>query len=122
MLNGNFTTGAANDIEKVTELAGRMVREWAMSGELGFLNFTDKEKQSEATKEAVDAQIRAVAEDIFKQSEALVNENWGEIVNVAEALLERETLEADEIKAVLRGEKLPPIKSASSAPPAGPAL
>jgi len=122
-----MTTGAGNDIERVTELARKMVCEWGMSGKLGPLTFGKKEEQiflgreiaqhrdySEATAVEIDREVKAIVLAGYETAKAILQSNRDGLRFIAEALLEREVLDADQIAALVRGESLP---AAPVAPP-----
>ena len=115
-----MTTGAGNDIERVTELARKMVCEWGMSGSMGPITFGKKEEQiflgreisqhrdySEATAVEIDREVKAIALAGYSTAKKILDENRDALRFIAEALLEREVLDADQIAALVRGESLP---------------
>jgi cell division protease FtsH len=121
------TTGAGNDIERATELARKMVCEWGMS-DLGPLSFGKKEEQiflgreiaqhrdySEATAVMIDEEVRKLVKKAYDRASQLIDEHADALVRVAEALLEREVLEGEEIKALIEGRELPAVRTAASA-------
>jgi cell division protease FtsH len=123
---GQMTTGAGNDIERATEMARRMVCEWGMSEKLGPLTFGQKEEQiflgkefarhkdySEQTAMEIDKEIHGIVSDKYDQAKTVIEENRQVVENIAEALLERETLVASEIEALLEGRELPPPEKPS---------
>ena len=114
-----MSTGAGNDIERATEMARKMVCEWGMSG-LGPLTFGKKEEQiflgrelaqhrdfSEETARQIDAEVRRFVNDGYDDAKKLIEENKDKLVRIAEALLEREVLDASELKLILEGKALP---------------
>jgi cell division protease FtsH len=116
------TTGAGNDLERATELARKMVCEWGMSDAMGPLTFGRKEEQiflgkefarhidySEETARQIDREIRKIVSESYEEAKRIILENKGAVQRVAEALLERETLEASEIEALAEGRPLPPM-------------
>ncbi|TNF52492.1 ATP-dependent metallopeptidase FtsH/Yme1/Tma family protein [bacterium] len=116
---GHMTTGAGNDIEKVTEIARKMVCEWGMSEKLGPLAFGQKQEQiflgreitqhkdySEETAKAIDEEIKSTVSERYKYAKQLLTENRALLEGLATALLERETLDAGEIDAIIKGEEL----------------
>ena len=124
---GKMTTGAGNDIERITELARKMVCEFGMSA-LGPMTFGKKEEQiflgreiaqhrdfSEETAKQIDVEVRAFVDAAYKSAYSLLNSNHDIMHRMAVALLERETLDAAEIKLIIEGKELPPIKSALAA-------
>jgi cell division protease FtsH len=120
---GHLTTGAGNDIERATELARKMVCEWGMSKTLGPLTFGQKEEQiflgkefarhkdySEETARDIDSEIRGIVTENYEKAKKVVQENQETVTRIAEALLERETLDASEIEALIEGRDLPPLE------------
>jgi cell division protease FtsH len=118
---GELTTGAGNDIERATEISRKMVCEWGMSDKLGPLAYGQKEEEiflgrqitrhknySEETAIAIDDEIKKIIMSGMKRAEKILNENIDTLHRLAEALLEREILDAAEIDAIIRGEELPP--------------
>ena len=116
---GSCTTGASNDLERVTERARKMVCEWGMSEEMGPLTFGKKAEQiflgreiaqhqdySEHTAMQIDKEVKKVVLAAYAEATKLLEENRDALVLVAEALLEYETLDANEVKSVLKGEKI----------------
>ncbi|MGB8656997.1 MAG: ATP-dependent zinc metalloprotease FtsH [Candidatus Zixiibacteriota bacterium] len=123
LIFSEFTTGAGNDIETATELARKMVCEWGMSEKLGPLTFGKKEEQiflgreiathrdySEETAQEIDEEVRRIVEEAENKATDLLDANLDKLHVLAEALLEREILDGDEIDRILRGEKLKPLE------------
>jgi len=119
----HMTTGAGNDIQRATELARKMVCEWGMSEVLGPLSFGQKEEQiflgkefarhrdySEETAMAIDGEIRRVVSAHYERAKQIIQENKETVERIAEALLERETLDAGEIEALIEGRQLPALE------------
>ncbi len=118
-----FTTGAGNDIERATELARKMVCEWGMSEKLGPLSYGAKEEElflgreitktrnfSENTAIAIDAEIKSIVTNAMKRADKILKDNIKVLHKLANALLEREILDSEEIDKIIRGEELPPIE------------
>jgi len=118
-----ITTGAGNDIERATDMARKMVCNWGMSDKMGPLSYGKKEEQiflgreiaqhrdySEATAIAIDEEVKNIVDENHNHVTKLLTDNKEALIRLAEILLERETLDADEIDLVLNGEELPPIK------------
>jgi cell division protease FtsH len=114
-----ITTGASNDLERATDLARRMVCEWGMSPEMGPLTFGKKEEQiflgreiaqhkdfSETTAEKIDQEVKKIVTEAYTRAEGLLSSNRKSLEYLAEALLEYETLNNEEIKLVIKGEKI----------------
>jgi cell division protease FtsH len=119
---GGITTGASNDIERATELARAMVCEYGMS-ELGPLTFGKKEEQiflgreiaqhrdySEDTAIKIDMEVRRLVDDGYTRAKELLSDSREVLTKIAMALLEREVLDAAEIKLLVDGKELPPVK------------
>ena len=116
---GDFTTGAANDIEQATEIAQRMVCEWGMS-DLGPVKIgseteevflgrriaQDSQIHSEFTAQKVDTLTRRFVEDAYKRAKATLLSHRDTLKCIAEALLERETIDGKELKKLVDGEPL----------------
>ena len=110
---GDVTTGASNDFEKATELARRMVTQYGMS-ELGpiqygrgahqvFLgrDFGDERSYSEEVASKIDGQVRMIIESAYSNGKQLLETNWSKVERMVESLLEYETVDADEVRAIL---------------------
>jgi cell division protease FtsH len=115
-----MTTGAGNDLERVTDLARKMVCEWGMSGKLGPLTFGKKEEAiflgreiaqhrdySEATAVEIDHEVKDIVLTGYTKAKTIIEKAGDSLVRIAQALLDREVLVADEIAALVRGETLP---------------
>ena len=103
---GNITAGAQNDIEWASEIARNMVCELGMS-ELGPINFNQKDdspwsNQSEETQREIDLEVRKIVNKAYKDAEAIVNEHEGKLRKIADALIERETLDRKEIETLVK--------------------
>jgi cell division protease FtsH len=130
-----FTSGAANDLKRATELAHAMVCQWGMS-ELGPISFGSntevflgrdfvKERDfSEETASAVDKTIHKLLEDAYGDAKHMLIEHKDLLVAISEELLERETLDAEEIDDIIRkhggAHLIPPPKQALPPPSAKP--
>ena len=116
---GQLTTGASDDFKKATQLARSMVTEWGMSEKLGPLAYVEKEDSgflgsnhhkdySEETAKEIDDEVRTIIREQYTRARALLEENRDKLERIAEALLERETLDREEIEAVMGGGPMPP--------------
>ena len=127
------TTGAGNDIERATELARKMVCEWGMSEAMGPLAFGRKEEMiflgkefarhqdySEETAKQIDAEIRKVVTANYERAKDILKKNVDKLKMLAEALLEYETLNGDQIDQILAGKKLAPPLPKMAPPPETP--
>jgi cell division protease FtsH len=129
-----MTTGAANDFERATEIARRMVTQWGMSDELGTMVYGENEGEvflgrsvtthksvSEATMQKVDAEIRRIIDMQYKLARGLLEGNRDKVEAMTKALLEFETIDADQIGDIMAGKPPRPPKpsgSQSTKPPA----
>jgi cell division protease FtsH len=116
-----MSTGAGNDIERATDMARKMVCEWGMS-ELGPLTFGKKEEQiflgreiaqhrdySEDTAIKIDQEVRKLVNTGYNTAKQILAENRDTLEKMARALIEREVLDANEIKLLVDGKELPPV-------------
>ncbi|MGH7269892.1 MAG: ATP-dependent zinc metalloprotease FtsH, partial [Polyangiaceae bacterium] len=118
---GQMTTGAGNDIEKATEIAHKMVCEWGMSEKLGPLSYGKKEEAvflgrdygqrsqdySEYTAQEIDQEVRAIVQRQYVKVREALTKSREKLQSLADCLIERETLDSEEIHAVLDGRELP---------------
>jgi len=117
LILGKITTGAANDLEKATEIARKMVCQWGMS-DLGPLSFGERDDLiflgrelaahknfSEHTAQMIDAEVKKIIERCYNRARNLIETNRDKLVKIAEALLEKEILSSDEINALINGQK-----------------
>src|SRR5215207_5318731 len=110
LVYGEVTTGAESDIQQVTQIARGMVQRWGMSDKVGFLTVAPQNGQSvllpgaeaasEATQELVDAEVRRIVDEELEHTRALLSEHREKLDALAEALLERETLDEADAYAV----------------------
>ncbi len=116
-----MTTGAADDLKKATELARRMVTDFGMSDTLGpvalgrhydqpFLgrDIMADRNYSEQVASAIDKEVSRIIDDCYERAKELLTAHTDEMRSVVAVLLEKETLSGEEIRAVMRGEELPP--------------
>ena len=125
------STGASNDFERATKLARAMVTKFGMSDALGTMVYEDNEQDSmfgkmgsrsvsEATQQKVDAEIRRILDEQYALSRRLIEENRDKLEVMAKALLEWETLDADQINDIMEGQPPRPPRTTSEPPPAPP--
>jgi cell division protease FtsH len=128
---GSITTGAGNDLERATDLARRMVCEWGMSRAMGPLTFGKKEEQiflgreiaqhqdySEDTALRIDQEVKRFVTDNYDKAQAILSEHKQHLMDLAEALLQRETLDAEQVKRLAAG--LPLDEPTTATPPTTP--
>ncbi len=115
----SLTTGAGNDLERATELARRMVCEWGMSDAMGPLTFGKKEEQiflgreiaqhqdySEDTALKIDQEVRRFVTNNYERAQGLLSQNKETLVKIADALLAREVLDAEQVMRLAAGQPL----------------
>src|SRR5687767_10875843 len=113
---GEISTGAQNDIEQATEMARKMVCEWGMSEALGPLTYGKKEEQvflgkefnrhqdySEDTALKIDAEIKRIVSEQYDRAHKTLVENKRFLEKIADALLEHEVLDGEQIRQILQG-------------------
>ena len=123
-----MSTGAGSDIENATDLARRMVCEYGMS-RLGPLTFGKKEEQiflgreiaqhrdfSEETARQIDLEVRRLIDEAYQSAHNILDTHKDAMHRISAALLERETIDADEVKMLLEGKELPPMRSVLASP------
>ncbi len=129
-----MTTGAANDFERATDLARRMVTQWGMSDVLGPMVYGENEGEiflgrsitthknvSETTMQKVDSEIRRIVDEQYQLARKLIEDNRDKVEAMAAALLEWETLDAEQIEDIVSGRPPRPPKPASTQTPTPPA-
>lgn len=123
LIFGNYTSGAQGDIKYVTQLARQMVCELGMSEQLGPINYASGDGEvflgrdfathrdiSEATSEIIDKEVRRIVEEGMRRAQEILRDHIDILHRMSEILLERETLDTDEIDMVVNGEELPPME------------
>ncbi len=116
------TTGAAQDIQQATEMARRMVTQFGMSEAVGPITVGDREAEiflgrevvqrreiSERTAELVDTELKRVLGEAYERARQILLEHRATLDRVAATLLERETLDREEVELVVAGKPLPPV-------------
>jgi cell division protease FtsH len=125
IIYGTKTTGAENDIEQATDLARRMVTRWGMSEKLGTVQLAPRENVylggpggyggekpfSEETARAIDKEVLRIIEESHGEALRLLTKNREELDALAQALLERETLDEQEILKVTGLPPAPPLEN-----------
>jgi cell division protease FtsH len=127
---GSITTGAGNDLERLTEMARKMVCEYGMSDALGPLTFGKKEEQiflgreiaqhqdySEDTAIRIDQEIKRIVTDNYVRARHLIETYRDALNRIAEQLLLREVLDADQVSRIVAGQALEDQTSTAAASP-----
>jgi cell division protease FtsH len=128
-----ITTGAGNDIERATRTARRMVTSFGMSDLIGPMSVGDAEQEvflgrelvqrreiSERVAEQVDAEVKRILDEAYVRARQTLEDNRELLEKLAEALLERETLDREEVDLLAAGKPLPALKTDSGALPSNP--
>jgi cell division protease FtsH len=127
---GSITTGAGNDLERATDLARKMVCEWGMSDSMGPLTFGKKEEQiflgreiaqhqdySEDTALKIDHEVKRFVTEAYNRAQEILTHQKSRVMEMAEALLARETLDSEQVRRIVAGE---PLDDPAPAVPATP--
>ncbi len=118
----DISTGAQNDLERATAIVRQMIMEYGMSDTLGPITLGRKQDQvflgrdlgrdrdySEEIAKSIDQEIRKTIDDCYQRAQDILEEESSKLELIAQALLERETLDSHEIKALVEGRELPPM-------------
>jgi cell division protease FtsH len=129
-----ITSGASSDIQAATGLARSMVTRWGYSDKLGLVSYGDNQEEvflghsvsrtqnvSEATANIIDAEVKRLVDDGYKEAKRILTEKLDDLHAVAKALLEYETLSGDEIIGAIKG-VAPNREDADTKRPSGPAV
>ncbi|MXZ54996.1 MAG: ATP-dependent zinc metalloprotease FtsH [Gammaproteobacteria bacterium] len=121
LINGSekVTTGASNDIERITQLARNMVTKWGFSESLGVLTYDENDGEvflgmsagnkplsvSEATAEKIDAEVQSIVTRLYQHAKEILEANMDKLHVMAEALMEYETLSPEQVGDIMAGGK-----------------
>jgi cell division protease FtsH len=118
MFTGDVNTGAMADIRQATGLARSMITEWGMNEKLGFVYYGDDENRpgffdlggpreySEETQRLIDVEVKKLIDSLFEETRQILEANRDKVEAVARALIKYETLDADDVERIMRGDKL----------------
>ncbi len=108
---GKISTGAQNDLERITKMAFAMVAEYGMSDELGYISLKDSQdegnsygfnkKYSEVTSERIDDAVHAIIARNYKRTKELLNKHKDQLKTMADTLLEKEVIDHNDLKELL---------------------
>jgi len=123
-------SGAQADIDMASKLVRKMVTQWGMSEKLGPISFGERDEQiflgreiqqhqdySERTAEQIDEEVKEIITHCYDRAKKILEDKVDVLHKVAHALLERETLDHEDIDLLLKGEELPPVKKRHAAAP-----
>ncbi len=131
MIFGDITTGDQNDIERATKVARQMVCEYGMSDRLGPLtlgqkpgevflgrDFASQPDYSDQIAYEIDQEIRRLVDDAYNEARRILTEQLDLLKKIASTLMERETIEKEELLAIMEGRELEAVKVRQEVPPA----
>ncbi|MCB0085195.1 MAG: cell division protein FtsH, partial [Caldilineaceae bacterium] len=117
---GDVTTGASNDLERVSNLARAMVTQWGMSKKLGPIRYGEREElvflgrqisehrnYSDKIAQLIDEEVHELVEEAHQRCHTILSEHWDKMELLVNRLLEIETINAPEFEAIMRGETQP---------------
>ena len=123
------TTGASNDIQRATQIARSMVTKWGLSEKLGPLQYDDEEGEvflgknygsggggmnvSGETAKMIDEEVRSIIDECYKTAERILEENRSKLDMMADALMQYETIDSDQIDDIMKGKTPRPPKESS---------
>ena len=114
-----ITTGASNDIQRATEIARKMVTQWGLSEKMGPLMYDEGGEEvflgrsagqvhqgiSDDTARQIDLEVRRIIDECYETSQRILEENVDKLHLMAEALMQYETIDADQIEDIMAGRK-----------------
>ncbi|MDH5283755.1 MAG: cell division protein FtsH, partial [Gemmatimonadota bacterium] len=125
------TTGAGSDIEQATAIARRMVTQFGMSDKIGMMAVGDREQEiflgrefgqrrevSERTAQMVDDEVKRFLDEAHERARGILTEHRVLLDHIAVTLLERETIDREDLDLIIQGKELPPITPSAPGPPA----
>ena len=121
---GDITTGASNDISRATQIATKMVTAFGMSDKIGTLalekdteevflgrDISRTQKHSNKTAELIDEEVKNIVTTAKNKAKKILEDNREKLENLVKALIERETLNGDQVNKIMNGEELEPMES-----------
>ncbi|GAG06930.1 unnamed protein product [marine sediment metagenome] len=115
MFCDDISSGAQSDIYQATNIAKQMVLTWGMSEQLGLISYEPdnvkdafymipgEKEYSEKTAETIDSEVKRITDEAYGKAKVLIESNKDKLEGIAKALLKYETLDADDVKAILDG-------------------
>lgn len=112
---GDISTGASNDLKRASNIARRMVSEWGMSSELGMVycgnddevfigkSYQERMPYSENQAAIIDKEVKKIIDSCQKETERILTENKDMLMTMANVLLEKETIYAEEVDMIIQG-------------------
>ena len=113
---GHESTGAQNDLERVTEMAYNLVKRYGMSPKIGLISFPERDEEvsfvrpySEATAQEIDQEVRRIIQEAYERAKSILLVNIDKLHAIAQALLEKEVLTKEDVEKIIghpaRGER-----------------
>jgi cell division protease FtsH len=115
---GDVTTGASNDLERVTQMARSMVTQWGMSDKMGPIRYGEREEMvflgrqysehrnySDKVAEEIDNEVHCLVDEAHQRCRQLLTKHWDKMTLLSDRLLQVETINAPEFEALMRGEQ-----------------
>ncbi len=128
----HFSTGASNDLQQATRLARDMICHYGMSDAIGPVSFDEengdvflgrdymtRKNYSEKTAELIDDEVKRLLTSLYDEAKGMLATHRDKLDGIADALLERETLELADLQKIVAGEKLPPLPPPTASAPSG---
>ena len=112
---GDISTGASNDLKRATDIAKRMVSEWGMSSEIGMVycggdneiflgrSYQERMPYSENQAAKIDEEVKKIIDMCAKETERILKENKSQLLTMANVLIEKETIYAEEVDMIIEG-------------------
>lgn len=130
----SVTTGAANDLERATDIARKMVTKWGLSERLGPLTYTEEDGEvflgrsvtqhkqvSDVTIHAIDEEVRKIVDENYRRAEQILRDNIDKLHAMAAALMKYETIDESQLRAIMAGREPDPPEGWDSQTPTSPA-
>jgi len=125
-----ITTGASNDIQRATEIARNMVTKWGLSDTMGPLMYDEggeevflgrtaaqpSKAMSDETALAIDKEVRSIIDDCYEKARSILEEHRSKMDMMADALMQYETIDSEQIDAIMEGKKPNPPSDWTSGP------
>ncbi len=120
---GDITTGASNDISRATQIATKMVTAFGMSDKIGTIalekdseevflgrDISRTQKHSNKTAELIDEEVKNIVTTAKNKAKKILEENRDKLDNLVKALIERETLNGEQVNKIMEGQELEPVE------------
>lgn len=102
----DYTSGPSSDLQQATELASAMIKRWGLSERVGPIFYENDEDIGPAARKVIDDEVRTILQESYNRAKMVLTQRRKEHQALAQALLERETLEGEEIEAIVHGKSI----------------